>query len=349
MPRTRYRSAATTVTPQRTARWALLASLLSVCFLNFGAIRQVYLSFPDAGMGILLGTANAPEQYRVGVVRIAFWLARHLSVEKHYCLAVIDAACLLAAGFVLLRVLERTEVYRQSRVAVQWFGSAAFVVLVQFYLMWLWTPQRAETLPAALLVALMLWLWQVERGSLWRSCGVVAGLLGVALAQSLVRADVAFFLNLGVFLATLMPLGKRLSLPRALAAATSLTAALLAGGVQVYLARVVYPHASYGHVKMWQLRPNLVHGTRWPPFVLFVAPVVWMVVQVVRRRFADDAASVAFLVGGVVYAGAWVVVGKVDEVRIFLPFALGLAPLVVEMVMMRVGDVGLDELRVRSG
>ena len=325
------------MTPQRTARWVLLVSLLGVCFLNFVAIRQVYLSYPNAGMGVLLGTANAPEQYRVGVVGIAFWLAPHLSVEKQYCFALIDAVCLLGAGFVLLRVLERTEVYRQSRVAVQWFGSAAFVGLVEFYLMWLWTPQRAETLPTALLVALTLWLWQVERGSLWRSCGVIAGLLGLALAQSLVRADVAFFLSLGVFLAALTPLGKRLSLPRALAAATSLMAMLLAGGVQVYLARVVYPYATYGHVKMWQLRPNLVHGTRWPPFLLFVAPVVWMVVQVVRRRFAEDAAGMVFLVGAVVYAGAWVVVGKVDEVRIFLPFALGLAPLAVEMAMVEVG------------
>ena len=324
------------MTPQRTARWVLLVSLLGICFLNFVAIRQVYLSYPDAGMGVLLGTANAPEQYRVGVEWIAFWAARHLSVEKQYCFALIDAVCLLGAGFVLLRVLERTEVYRQSRVAVQWFGSAAFVGLVEFYLMWLWTPQRAETLPTALLVALTLWLWQVERGSLGRRCGVIAGLLGVALAQSLVRADVAFFLGLGVFLAALTPLGKRLSVPRVLAAVTSLTAMLLAGGVQVYLARVVYPYATYGHVKMWQLRPNLVHGTRWPPFLLFVAPVVWMVVQVVRRRFTGDAAGVMFLVAAVVYACAWVVVGKVDEVRIFLPFALGLAPLAVEMVMVRV-------------
>ena len=289
-------------------------------------------------METLLGTANAPEQYRVGVVWLAFWMARHLPLGKHYCLALIDAVSLLAAGFVLLRVLERTEVYRQSRAALQWFGSAAFVVLVQFYLVWLWTPQRAETLPSVMLVALMLWLWQVTRGSLQRDCAVVAGLVGLAFVQGLVRADVACLLNLGIFAAALTPLGKRLSLPRVAAAATSLAAALLAGGVQLYLMRVVYPHATYGHVKMWQLRPNLVHGTRWPPFLLFVAPVVWMVVQVVRRRFAKDASGVAFLLGALVYAGAWMTIGKIDEVRIFLPFALGLTPLTVEMAMMRAGE-----------
>jgi len=43
----------------------------------------------------------------------------------------------------------------------------------------------------------------------------------------------------------------------------------------------------------------------------------------------------AVLVGAGIYMGLWVTMGKVDEVRIFLPLALGLAPLTAQMVMLR--------------
>jgi len=324
-----------TATTQRLARRILVLSLLGVCFLDFSANRLAHLASPDAGMDIVRGTADAPMQYRVGVVRAAYWMSQHLGLGTHYCLTLLDTASLLIAGLVLLRVLERTEVYRRAPAMMQWFGAAAFVVLVQFDLAWLLYLPRPETLPATMLVALTLWLWQLDDVGRLQQGLIAAVLLGLALLQGFVRADVACLMNLGIFVATLTPLGKRLSLPRALAAGTSLTAALAAGGVQLYLARVAYPDATYGRVKMWQLRPNLVHATRWPPFVLFMLPVVWMVEQVVRRRFAGDAAGLALLAGAIVYAALWVTIGKIDEVRIFLPFALALAPLTVEMAMLR--------------
>jgi len=343
MPRPGRPIVVTPLSPQRATRVALLISLLSVCYLNYGTIRQVYLSYPDAGMEVLRGTAHAPEQYRVGVLWCAFRLSEPFSLKLRYGATVIDAVSLLVAGFLLLHVLERTAVYRRSRVEMQWLGGAAFVLLVQFYLMWVWTPQRAETLPTTLLVVLTLWLWQLKRGSLRRDCGVIASLLGVALVQSLVRADVAFFLNAGVLPVTLSPLGRRLSLRRRAAATTSVAAVLIAGGVQLYLSRVVYPQANYGYVKLWQLRPNLVHVLRWPSFVLFMGPLAWLAGQLKRRRLAVDASGMALLAGAAMYMAAWVVVGKIDEVRIFLPFAIGLTPLTVEMAMLWVGDNVVSE------
>jgi len=188
-----------------------------------------------------------------------------------------------------------------------------------------------------MLVALSLWVWQLEGLAGLRRGMTVAAVLLLALALGAVRADVGLLMNLGIFGVTLTPLGKRLSLPKALAVATSLLAAVAAGGIQFYLARVSYPQASYGRVKLWQLVPNLHHATRWPPFVLLMIPLVWMLVQVVRRKFKDDAAGMAMLAGAALYAGLWCVVGKVDEVRIFLPFALALAPLTIEMAMLRTG------------
>jgi len=117
--------------------------------------------------------------------------------------------------------------------------------------------------------------------------------------------------------------------------------AMVSAGVQWWLMRVVYPEAGYGRVKMWQLRPNLVHATRWPGFVLFLAPVVWTLVMVWRRKFVGDGVGLAVAIGAVLYALAWVTVGKVDEVRIFVPMALALAPLTVEIMLLRApqGDV----------
>jgi len=46
----------------------------------------------------------------------------------------------------------------------------------------------------------------------------------------------------------------------------------------------------------------------------------------------------------VIFLGMWVMVGRIKEVRIFLPFALALAPLTVELVMQRfVGQVRESE------
>jgi apolipoprotein N-acyltransferase len=80
------------------------------------------------------------------------------------------------------------------------------------------------------------------------------------------------------------------------------------------------------------------HATRWPPFVLFLLPLLWMLIQVARRRFAKDATGLAFLVGALVYAALWITIGKIDEVRIFMPFALALVPLTTQMAMLRLRD-----------
>ena len=164
---------------------------------------------------------------------------------------------------------------------------------------------------------------------------VVIFLLSLALATF--RADAACLLNAGIVLFALMRRGE-LALGRSAAVITAGLSALAAGGLQLWLMLVVFPQANYGHVKMWQLWPNLKHGTRWPPFAIFLLPLLWMVVQGLRRRFVRDPASVAFLWGAALYFALWITIGKTDEVRIFLPFAFALTPLTVQMAMLRVKD-----------
>jgi hypothetical protein len=273
-----------------------------------------------------------------------------LHIAPTMALASIDGVCGLVAVLVLFGVLVRTEVYREASVAVRWFGAAAFVLLMQWFLAWLLWLQKPETLPAAMCLALMLRLWEaradVEPTSQRRDVGhpvfhwiwKVVALVGLTALLSTFRADAACLLSFGVLLFVVLQ-REPLSLPRPAAMGTALLCALLAAAAQLWLMRVAFPQANYGRVKMWQLWPNVKHGTRWPPFLVFLLPLFWMAGQVVRRRFVRDANGVAFLFGAAFFMVLWVTIGKIDEVRIFLPFAFVLAPLTVEMAMLRVGSL----------
>jgi hypothetical protein len=58
-------------------------------------------------------------------------------------------------------------------------------------------------------------------------------------------------------------------------------------------------------------------------------------VMLARRRYQADSAGIAMFTAAVIFMGMWVMVGRIKEVRIFLPFALALAPLTVELAMQR--------------
>jgi hypothetical protein len=150
-----------------------------------------------------------------------------------------------------------------------------------------------------------------------------------------IRADVGVTFNLGVALICLTRLGRNFALPRWTQFATSLAAAAAAAAVQGCLMRVVYPQAAYGTTPVFQLLLNYTDHIRIVPFVLFLTPSVWVAVQVVRRRIIPHPAQAGLLLGAGIFIGLWCVFGKIDEVRIFLPFSFALAPLSVEAAMHR--------------
>lgn len=54
-----------------------------------------------------------------------------------------------------------------------------------------------------------------------------------------------------------------------------------------------------------------------------------------RRATAVDASSWALLVGSAIYVAMWTVVGRIEEVRIFLRYAVALVPLTCASAMQR--------------
>jgi hypothetical protein len=157
----------------------------------------------------------------------------------------------------------------------------------------------------------------------------------LAVAQGFVRADVAFALHVGILLVCVTPAGKGFALPRGVQAGTSLVAVLLALGIQYDLMKRVFPQANYGDTQVLQLFFNLRSTQGYVPFVLFMMPLGWTIVMLARRRYQAGSAEVGMLAAAVIFMGMWVMVGRIKEVRIFLPFALALAPLTVELAMQR--------------
>jgi hypothetical protein len=224
-------------------------------------------------------------------------------------------------------------VYRETGLAGQWFGAAGFLVLVQFYLAWLFWYQRPETLPTAAILALVLMLLAIRVPG--GTGAAVAGFLLLAVLQGFVRADVGFALHLGILLVCLTPLGMGFVLPRGLQVGTSVASLLMVGGIQYWLTWWVFPQANYGSTPVFQLVTNFSSLDSWIPFVLFMGPFAWTVWMVGRRLCRVEAGGVAVLVGALIFLGMWVMVGRAKEVRIFLPFALALVPLTIEIVLQR--------------
>jgi hypothetical protein len=321
--------------PKRVVSVLLSLIVLSAGFLDYWSYSQTFYREPGIWMDVVSGTAQAPGQYRIGVVDTAYFLARHTHLELRHTLAVLDVIAGLIAVFTLFLVLRRSPVYRTASLAAEWFGAASFAVLVQFYLAWLLWYQKPETLPTAAMLSLALLLLTVRLPDKIGTIVPVVGLLLLAGAQGFVRADAAFALHVGILLVCLTPAGRMFALPRWLQAGTSLVAAVLAMGIQYWLMRRVYPQANYGDTQVLQLFLNLKSPEKFVPFLLFLAPFAWTAVMLTRRRYQADSAGIGMFTAAVIFLGMWVTVGRIGEVRIFLPFALALAPLTVELAMQR--------------
>ena len=319
--------------PRKVAGILLSLVVLSAGFLDYWSYSEKSHSEPGIWMDVVVGTANAPNQYRIGVIDTAYFLAQHTHLALRHVLALLDGIAAFVAVFALFFVLRRSKAWREAGLAGEWFGAAGFVVLVQFYLAWLLWYQRPETLPTAAILALAVLLLAVPLR--WGAGAAVAGFLLLAGVQGFVRGDVAFALHLGILLVCLTPLGRGFALSRGLQAGASGGSILIVAGIQYWLMRRAFPQAGYGSTPVFQLLLNLGSPVSWIPFVLFMWPFAWTVWMVGRRRYRVESAWVGVLAGALVFLGMWLVVGRVKEVRIFLPFALALAPLTVELAMQR--------------
>jgi hypothetical protein len=331
------------LSPQRTTRCLLILFLFGICTRGYGDYSQTLKNLPQVWTDVLQGTASAPEQYRFGVVMAAYWLTEYVHIGHRYlklseAFWFFDLLGSMIAVLLLYALLVRTTVYAKASHAGQWFGSAAFVALTIYLVDWVNWYQKISTLPATCLVAVMLWIWtpRSSKPTTRTKQLLMSGIFLVLVAVlSFIRADVALAVCAGIFLASLTKLNSRLALPRRAAILCSLAAALLASGVQIYLMKVRYPQANYGHVHPFMIAHDWWKLQKWTYCLIFMAPFLWTLLQAIRRRFWGEGAEGAFLLAALIYSGMWIVMGRLDEVRIFLPMALVITPLTVQLAILK--------------
>ncbi len=326
--------------PKRTINLLLLLVLLSAVFLDYWQYSRSYHQNANVYLDLVAGTALAPAQYRVGVVDTAYSLASHTHLPLRDWLTLLDLVSAATAGFVLLTILRRSRAYLSAVVPVQWLGEVSFVALFQFYLGWLLWYQRPETLPTAALLTLALLFLTLPLGNKLVAPVISAlGLLGVTLAQSFVRADVAFAFHLGVLVVCLLRPRASFVLRRMPQAAVSCAGLFAAVAIQLFLMRVEFPHATYGDTPVVQLVKNVRDATGYLPFLCVMLPVAWALWRVAVKKTRIASAEAALLTAACLFTAMWFVVGIAQEVRIFLPYGIVLIPLLVTLLLRMVAPV----------
>ncbi len=324
-------------TPVRVASILLAAVILVMCFGEDMEYSKHHRQDPNVYLDVLNGTATAPSQYRIGVLEVAAFLGRHTPLPLRHWLTAIEMVSAFLAVFILFSLLRRSAIWRGANTAGHWFGAAAFVFLVQYDFVWVTFFQRPETLPSAALVALVFLLITVPLPlpRPYAALAASAAIIVLAILQGFVRADLAVALNLGIFLYCVPSSAGGLVLSRAQQMVTSVLAGASALSVQFYLMHVRYPHATYGGTPVFQLLLNFESPGEWTAFLLFILPFAWTVLTVFRRRAALEPPATAMLYASLVYLLLWFSVGRMEEVRIFLPIALAVAPATVLAAMQR--------------
>jgi hypothetical protein len=327
--------------PNKVARLLLAVVVCSAIFADYWEYSRQYHGNPEIWMDVVRGTADAPQQYRIGVPRLADFIARHFHLGLRHGFTLIDLFSAGLAAILLFVLLERSDTYRHASNAVRWMGTAAFLFLMHLYLSWITWYQRPETLASTFVLACTLALVSSRFPAASANRALRAlGILILAAMQGFIRADVAFALHTGLVLACMVRRDQGLALGRKLQAATSVTATLLAGGIQLYLMHSVYPHATYGKSAVLEVKQNLTNPVGILAFILFMIPCGWLATRIGRDRIVPDGANFGLLLGSAVYLVMWFAVGRIEEVRIFLPFAVALIPVTVEHAMRYFAEAG---------
>ena len=259
------------------------------------------------------GTPHAPEAYRVGVEAVGTALLR-LTHTQHPSViaALLDFLFRLPALYLLSAVAAPSENDRPRRL----LSLGLFLALAQFPLDWVVPWQRSETAPSTLFVAALLcWVARSRRNT-----ASLVLVLALAVWQSFVRADVAFAAGLGLALwAALSSQGKRLTLT---GAAITAIAAL----TQLYLQFIRFPHLTYDPgTRPIQLAYNLTQTHQLEVAALALLPFVLIPAFTPRASEREPSPLALALTMAALYFPLWITFGVLQEVRVFVPFLLGIA------------------------
>src|ERR1017187_1201766 len=100
--------------PNKVARLLLAFVVGSTIFADYWEYSRIYHANPDWWMDVIRGTADAPQQYRIGVPWAADLLRRYGHMGLRHGLTLIDLFSAAVAVYLLFSVFEHSRVYRRS-------------------------------------------------------------------------------------------------------------------------------------------------------------------------------------------------------------------------------------------
>ena len=311
---------------RRASFWVILLLVLSYTFLDYWGYSAEYRAHPELYETFAQGQGSAPAQYRIGLIYAAKILHKVGHLGYRHSFALFDLVFALAATLLVRNVLLHLPAFGAATQGSRWTQMAMLLGLLSFYFSWSLWYQRPETWASAFFVAGSVYLLSVVGSQVALS----VGLLVLAAFQGFVRADVAILFHFGLFLYLLLRGAEGFRGSRGLLLVTSLVCTVLPTGILWVLMHQVFPHATYGDTKVFQAVYNLNPWNSFP-FLLFIVPTLYACRRAVPRFNALSGPQAALLVSSVIYVCSWFMVGRLAEVRIFVPFALALGPVATSL------------------
>lgn len=309
------------------------------CFLALALIGVSYRGYwiwsaadhsgaTGAYLDFLHGVGPAPFQYRA----LPLFLPGFLYLKGHlafrYGLSLEDTVASFGAVFVGYELLRRRASLRHATAPVLALASAVYAALALYLFAWQDFYKKPDTDLAALLTMLLVSAWTLG-GKPWARITLIA-LLVILLA--LVRADVALSISLGMLAVAWMRETAPLTLVRSTAVAVAIVSAGLAVAMQALLTRVIFPHAAPYAGPVFMLPHDIGHPEQVLVCLAYVLPTFAALALAWRHKFTLDAAGIGAALAALPFFGLWVVLGRMEEVRIFLPIGLAATPMAAEAV-----------------
>ncbi len=315
--------------------WTVLLITSGYTFLDYWNYSRTFHEGGGEWALLLAGRSFAPAQYRVGVLRTADLLARLTHTHLRHMFAAIDFVCVGISLLVLLWLLGRAEIFRNQDRISQWLQANMVLGSCVLYLMWTFWFQKPETQPTLLLLVLSAAAAQWKRR-------VPAAIVLIALAAigATVRADAVVAFHAGFLVVCLLPQGCSLPLGRRAQATASGIAIALAIAIEWFIAHRVYPGAPR-QVAAFQLFGNLKAWLNYFVVTMALFPL-WITLGLALRRWRTLGGwAVGLLLGSIAHFALYYTFGIAWEVRIFLPFAMTLAPLTATLAYAAISNADL--------
>jgi hypothetical protein len=299
---------------------ALLMVFGSYIFLSYWEYSRSYHLYPHEWSDLLAGNGPAPFQYRLGVLFPADALGRLFPhyLPMRYTITLMDSVFLMAALPLLFLLIQSRVSWAALGPSRRVASLAIALFLLVFYLLWTLWYHRAETI--AIFFCLVASSALVARHPRLPAAVTIALLILVAAYGATVRADTIFSFHVGVLLACLLPQARELPLGRAVQAGVSLLSVVAIVALEYYIKNVLYPHATF-ITPLFQLLNNMRPGNLF--MVLFALAPYGATLWLAQRQWRSVSAwEKALTLGSLVNFAFYIVVGRSNEVRIFLPFAM---------------------------